>query len=411
MGTLLNLNENINLRKYFFQDVCRAITKGRCKFPKHILSATTLRLLYRSKQVICMINRCGHCESYDFCLDLELALSSAIERNSSFITPSIVTGDDVLVFHVEWDNLNKMLTTVHGNSVVNSTGGIMIQDTRSSLDMRQAPALVKREFRPVFECAADSLEPLHIASRVGPSFTSEAVFETPTASHFEYNNSLKIYRNWILSRIMGSNYCEQSVSGFGGIISAVGEKPKRVSTIDYFVPIALPFTNYSTIRELLRRSKEVTNKVGQKYGLSTFGFGECMKALPLIWQFPEVYKNHVISPGTFHTVMNYLDLGVVTNRKCRGSGYAEILVESGLVTTGRLDAVLKGKAYATALFCLKSVGKAMERLLVETFLEEESSNIQSLTNVSKFATHICRESLSLLLQEAAYNELLEKLIN
>ena len=53
----------------------------------------------------------------------------------------------------------------------------------------------------------------------------------------------------------------------------------------------------------------------------------------------------------------------------------------------------------------------MERLLLETFIEEESSNIQSLTNVSKFATHICRESLSLLLQEAAYNELLEKLIN
>ena len=134
-----------------------------------------------------------------------------------------------------------------------------------------------------------------------------------------------------------------------------------------------------------------------------------MKALPLIWRFPEVYKNHVISPGAFHTVMNYL--GVVTNRKCRGSGYAEILVESSLVTTGKLEAVLKGKAYATALFCLKSVVEAMERLLLETFLEEESSNIQSLTNVSKFATHICRESLSLLLQEAAYNELLEKLIN
>ena len=89
----------------------------------------------------------------------------------------------------------------------------MIQDTRSSLHMRQSPALVTR-FRPVFECAADSLEPLHIASRVLPSFTSEAVFETPTASHIEYNNSLKIYRTWLLSRIMASNYCEQPLSGF-----------------------------------------------------------------------------------------------------------------------------------------------------------------------------------------------------
>ena len=62
---------------------------------------------------------------------------------------------------------------------------------------------------------------------------------------------------------MGSNYCEQSVYGFGGFVLAVGEKPKIVSTIDYFVPIDLPFINYSTIRELLK-PEEATNEVGQK---------------------------------------------------------------------------------------------------------------------------------------------------
>ena len=29
-----------------------------------------------------------------------------------------------------------------------------------------------------------------------------------------------------------------------------------------------------------------------------------MKALPLIWHNPDLYQNHVVSPGSFHTVMN-----------------------------------------------------------------------------------------------------------
>lgn len=38
-----------------------------------------------------------------------------------------------------------------------------------------------------------------------------------------------------------------------------------------------------------------------------------MKALPLIWKFPDKYKRYVIIPGPFHTKMNYL--GMVTSNK------------------------------------------------------------------------------------------------
>ena len=78
-----------------------------------------------------------------------------------------------------------------------------------------------------------------------------------------------------------------------------------------------------------------------------------MKALPLVWKYPERYINHVIIPGPFHTEMNYI--GMLTNKKARGSGYAEILLEAGLAEKGCLKNILSGKAFAKAIFNLKAM--------------------------------------------------------
>ena len=40
--------------------------------------------------------------------------------------PQIVTGEGNIGFHCEWDNLNRTTTNMHGNTIVNSSGGIML---------------------------------------------------------------------------------------------------------------------------------------------------------------------------------------------------------------------------------------------------------------------------------------------
>ena len=102
------------------------MTNGEWKLSKHILITTTIRHLYRSKQLTTILGRLGHCESYDFGLELETALAKALDEASTSLTPQIVTGAGNQVFHLEWDNLNKILSNMHGSNVVNSTGGIMI---------------------------------------------------------------------------------------------------------------------------------------------------------------------------------------------------------------------------------------------------------------------------------------------
>ena len=122
-----------------------------------------------------------------------------------------------------------------------------------------------------------------------------------------------------------------------------------------------------------------------------------MKALPLIWKFSDEYKKHIVTPGPFHTGMNYT--GMITAHKCKGSGYGEILVEAGLVTSGYLVGVLSGKSYAKALFCLKTVTEAMERLLIEQFMEDE--HVESISSSSMLSlVHECsRETLNIALQD------------
>ena len=40
--------------------------------------------------------------------------------------PQIVTGEGNIGFHCEWDKLNRTTTNMHGNTIVNSSGGFML---------------------------------------------------------------------------------------------------------------------------------------------------------------------------------------------------------------------------------------------------------------------------------------------
>ena len=140
----------------------------------------------------------------------------------------------------------------------------------------------------------DDLQPFHLSSRIGPLLPQDASFVPPTANDVEDDFALSVYRIWIFARMLGSSDQEQACPAL--FVSVTGRKLERQSTINYFVPKDDPFTSYATIRELLKRSELAINNVGQTYMLSTFNLGGCMKALTLVWPYPNFYWNHVVSP-------------------------------------------------------------------------------------------------------------------
>ena len=85
------------------QDICRAVSGGKGKLPKHVLLRMTVRHLFRSKQLTKILNLLDHSESYNFGLELETALAKALDEVSNFLAHQIVNGDGNEAFHCEWD--------------------------------------------------------------------------------------------------------------------------------------------------------------------------------------------------------------------------------------------------------------------------------------------------------------------
>jgi hypothetical protein len=136
------------------QDLCRVVSEGEWKLPKHILLCMIVRHLFRSKQLTTILHRLGHSENYSFGLELETALAKALDEVSTHLTPQIVTGEGNSVFHCEWDNLNKTTTNVHGSNIVNSAGGIMVQEVNPDFEnpkIRKLPLLDKSNQRSLNE--------------------------------------------------------------------------------------------------------------------------------------------------------------------------------------------------------------------------------------------------------------------
>ena len=387
------------------QDLCRSVSNSEWKLPKHILLCMTIRHMYRSKQLTTLLNRLGNCESYEFGIELTTALAQALDESCTLLTPQIARGEGSILFHSEWDNYNQVLTSIHGKSFVNSAAGIMIQETKSDMDLpevRTLPTTTKTKERSLQSTVQPYLPPFHISKRTGPVMP-DGTSAPSQANEERWQLALHIYHIWILCRQICCSG-KQIFPALGGFISATGKPPERKSTIDYYPCINEPITEYSTVKELLRMSEEATRKVGQTYTITTFDLGVCMKALPLIWSDAERYKTHIILIGAFHIILNYLNM---IGHKMSGSGYSEILLESALVTSGCLRGVLTGKAYAKAMYCLKATSEAMERLLLQQFIEETHTDISDISAIITLLQSCDRENLRKATVDPMINDFLE----
>ena len=86
-------------------------------------------------------------------------------------------------------------------------------------------------------------------------------------------------------------------------------------------------------------AEQATKEFGQKYTITTFDLGVCMKAYSIIWNDPLRFKTHIILIGSFHTICAYKVIG----KKMNSSGSEDILIEAGLTSSGTLKSIMNGK--------------------------------------------------------------------
>ncbi len=397
------------------QDICRAATNSEWKLPKHILLCITLRHMFRSAQLTTMLNRFGHCESYTFSLELETAIANAVQETSSVLSPQIIRNADApSVFHSEFDNFDQLINNLAGAGSIHTAHGIMMQDFAGS-DQELGGTIP--EIQPSKRTGERSLTleqtkylpECFVGERNSPQLLIERLVNPQ--GEVVLSKVIKKQTIWIMLRNKSSK-TDQAVPGFGGFISTTGDPPSRLTTLDYYPVINQPITDYKTVQECLRYAEEGTKEVGQKYVITTFDLGVCMKAYPLVWNHTVRYKDHIILIGTFHLACAYMR---VMGLKMEGSGLSDVLLEAGLITSGSLHGVLSGKHYERALHCHKTMMECLERLLLEQFMMErneeellDSLPASSCCNLIQTEKSLTKENLEKVTEDDALNTYTEE---
>ena len=368
------------------QDICRAATNGKWKMSKHILVCMTLRHLFRSAQLITLMNRLGHSESYSFSLELETAIAQALQQTSSILSRQVVRHPvEPSVFHSDFDNFDQYISSLTGSGSIHTAHGIMLHEISNNETVESSnstiPSVARTKERSLAIEHEGPLPSCYVNRKANPDFRVQ---------HWKHDAGYEAFKQcarndvaWMLGR-KSSGETGQELPGWAGFVSVTGEVPSNLTTIDYYPVINYPITEFDTIQECLRAAEEASREAGQDYVITTFDLGVCMKAYPLIWSHPEKYKKHIVLIGTFHVICAYTKM---LGKKMAGSGLEDILLEAGLMSSGSMKGVMTGKNYDRSLHCHKTMVECLERLLFDEFLSmagkddalsgipEESKNI------------------------------------
>ena len=333
------------------------------------------------------MNKLGHSVNYSFVLELETSIMKRIQQSSTLLSPLIIRNPSCWsLFHSDFDNFDKFVNKLTGLGSVHTAHGIMLQELLPLPGEHIGgyhPELISVE--KMGERSAtlehqESLAEYYVSKTKSPQ--SQVHRRSITNADVEIKQTFLKNLLWIIARFHSAKSNSQQVPGWSGFISKTGDVPQRLTTIDYFPVIPHPITEYATMRETLKYAEDATKEVNQKYVITTYDLGVCMKAFPIIWNEPVKYKNHIIMIGSFHILCAYMKM--IGNKMC-GTGLSDILLESELMSCGSLVGVLTGKSYARAMNCHKVMLESLERLLFEKFLvlQGEDAFLEKLSEKSR----------------------------
>jgi hypothetical protein len=146
-------------------------------------------------------------------------------------------------------------------------------------------------------------------------------------------------------------------------------------------PILHPITDRATVQQCLELSLQISNQLNQEYTLVTMDLAAAKLAYDIIWDGRERFSKVILNLGAFHTRCSYMgSLG----KMMTGSGFEDILIESGLCASGSINQVMSGKHYNRAMRVHQRMLDALERLMLETFFEKKSVefNAQDLIDLA-----------------------------
>ena len=364
------------------QDLVYCTTNGRLRTCKHLALPVAVRHLTRSTQVVSLLNRYGHGCSASKLAEYETALAEDIMKDSSvegYLPTNISTASPVVFC---WDNNDLAEETLSGAGTTHCTNGILIQHQQGGSSQASCIRSAahsdcperERKKRPKRHSIALPPPP-ELEYNAGlrcdppPARISADLWTSATLAQQEAVNLDLV---WLLLRMSqkhselgrpeGSPQCVPAWTAFNAEVRA--KTQPMCSTVGYLPIIPDSPTKLATIHELLVRSCEIAARLDQQPVIITLDQAIYSKAQEIVWKNPVPFRNVVLRLGGFHIAGAFLG---VLGKRFGKAGLQDLFIESGVVGSSAIEAVLSGKHYNRAIRAHKLLYEAMMRLKLEQF--------------------------------------------
>ena len=374
------------------QDIVHSGSHGKVKTPKHMALAMAVRHLTGSKQIIKILNRMGHCASYDTVEMIDTALAREIlakTEEEGVAKPSNIAPGGFIQFAADNNDIHE--ETLDGKQTTHATTLVVYQKGHFGA------APLQRVY------ADHSQRKRSLTSEIiGPNIADFGAFgKRPDIPNIVNLANRKWFRAddkilsgpnsidlaWALVRLFPVTLykvetdidvsSEQTVPSWSGFNTLFTPCATVTTSIGYCLMINGPSTDYSTVYTVMKTVQKMVDRIGQSDCVITFDLAIYMKAKEIQWRLDEEFRDTVIRMGGFHIILNFL---AVIGKMYDNSGLEDLLIESGVYASGTASQLLKGKQYNRGIRAHKLVSEAFFRLQWSEFLSWMSKSNQAPAN-------------------------------
>ena len=347
------------------QDLVYCISGGRKWTPKHIGLGNTLHQATRSKDLVELFNKAGHCLSYEQVLQVDTSLAESTlksmdQATGAIIPPNIVANEFI---HYTADNIDILDETLDGKNTFHATQMATWQrGQKADAELQMLEPSTRHTL-----IVPDVLENLYPVN-INPA-TSEPVFTTPVDKAWFTkpegdSDCVKQAQATDMAFFLRRQDSDTKPSWTVFNQSASSEEPEQTA-VGYLPIILAPAHELDTLNTVVKRCMAISSHFGQEHTVLTVDQALFCKVMELKWSVDEYRDKLIPRLGGLHTAMNFLK---AIGDHMAGAGLAEVWLESGLLGEGAVQLVLSGKAYNKAMRAHKLTLQALWRLLLPTFL-------------------------------------------
>ena len=363
------------------QDIVQCSTHGRVKTPKHASLAMSVRHLTGSKQLIKILNRMGHCCSYDETkvIDTSLAKESlAKAEETGVVIPYNITPGKFIQFAGDNNDINE--ETLDGKQTTHATT-LLIYQRGEFTDAPTRKIYADHSKRQKTLESRDVGSIMHEFGAFGKRpkvkfLVNELKTEWFSPDEETMQKCLNFDLAWnvvrLLPQVLFSVEIQdpqekegQYVPGWSGFHAKVFPSVPSATSIGYCPMINGNPTEYSTVYTVFKTVQKITESVGQAAMVVIFDLAIYVKAKEIQWRVPDELKNVIIRMGGFHIALNYLSM---LGKMYSDSGLEDLLIESGVYASGTTSALIAGKQYNRGVRAHKLTLEALFRLQWREFV-------------------------------------------